>query len=137
MNRTFAMIKPDAVAGKKAGLILAHVEKAGFRIVGMKLKHMSRAEAEGFYAVHKGRGFFEELVTFMSEGPSVLLVLEADGAVPKWREVMGATNPANAAEGTIRKLYAESIGRNASHGSDSDENAAIEIAYWFSQTELF
>lgn len=136
MTRTFGILKPDAVASKKTGAILDVIEKNGFRIVGMKLIHMTRPQAEGFYAVHKERPFFGELVTFMIEGPVVVLGLEADNAVPKWRDLMGATNPANAAEGTIRKQFAESIGRNAVHGSDSPENAEIELKYFFADGEL-
>jgi nucleoside-diphosphate kinase len=130
------MIKPDAVAAGSAGAILAHVEKAGFKIVGMKKLHLSQKQAETFYAVHKERGFFGELVEFMTEGPIVAASLEAEGAVKKWRDVMGATNPAEAAEGSIRKLYGTDIGRNATHGSDSVENAAIETAFFFSGLEL-
>lgn len=136
MTRTFGILKPDAVASKKTGAILDVIEKNGFRIVGMKLIHMTRPQAEGFYAVHKERPFFGELVTFMIEGPVVVLALEAENAVPKWRDLMGATNPANAAEGTIRKQFAESIGRNAVHGSDSPENAEIELKYFFADGEL-
>lgn len=136
MTRTFGILKPDAVASKKTGAILDVIEKKGFRIVGMKLIHMTRPQAEGFYAVHKERPFFGELVTFMIEGPVVVLALEAENAVPKWRDLMGATNPANAAEGTIRKQFAESIGRNAVHGSDSPENAEIELKYFFADGEL-
>ena len=130
------MIKPDAVAAGSTGGILAHVEKAGFKIVGMKKLHLSQAQAEAFYAVHKERGFFGELVEFMTEGPIIAASLEADSAVKKWRDVMGATNPAEAAEGTIRKIYGTDIGRNATHGSDSGENAAIETAFFFSGLEL-
>jgi nucleoside-diphosphate kinase len=135
-ERTLMMIKPDAVAAGSAGAILAHVEKAGFKIVGMKELHLSQKQAETFYAVHKERGFFGELVEFMTEGPIVAASLEAEGAVKKWRDVMGATNPAEAAEGSIRKLYGTDIGRNATHGSDSVENAAIETAFFFSGLEL-
>ncbi len=130
------MIKPDAVAAGNAGAILAHVEKAGFKVVGMKKLHLSQAQAEKFYKVHKERGFFGELVEFMTEGPIVAASLEAEGAVKKWRDVMGATNPSEAAEGSIRKLYGTDIGRNATHGSDSAENAAIETAFFFSGVEL-
>lgn len=136
MNRTFAIIKPDAVAAGHVGGIISMIEENGFKILALRMQHLSKAEAEGFYAVHKGKGFFDELVAFMTESPVVLLALERDGAVAKWREVMGATNPANAAEGTVRKKYAQSIGRNAAHGSDSDENAAIEIGYFFRASEL-
>ena len=136
MSRTFAMIKPDAVQAGNAGKIIAHVQQAGFRILGMKLTQISLPQAQKFYEVHKERGFYGELVEFMSSGPSVVLALESDNAVGKWRETIGATDPAEAADGTIRKLYAENKGRNAVHGSDSDENAAIEIAFFFSGTEL-
>ncbi|MDZ7639777.1 MAG: nucleoside-diphosphate kinase [Bryobacterales bacterium] len=136
VQRTYSMIKPDAVASSQIGEILAVLEHDGFRIVGMKMRQLSTAEAEGFYAVHKERPFFPDLIRFITEGPVVTLALEREDAVKKLREVMGATNPANAAEGTIRKRFAESIERNCIHGSDSDENAAIELAYFFSQTEL-
>jgi nucleoside-diphosphate kinase len=136
MERTFAIIKPDAVASGKAGAILAAIEKAGFRIRGMKMMRLSQAQAEGFYAVHKERPFFKSLVTFMTEGPVLVLVLEREDAIAKWRELMGATNPANAAEGTIRKQFAESIERNATHGSDAPETAAIEIPFFFAASEL-
>ena len=135
-ERTFAMIKPDGVSEGKAGKILAAIEAAGFRVVGMKLKHLSKREAEGFYAVHKERPFYNSLVSFMTEGPAVLLVLEAPDAIKKWRETMGATNPANAAEGTIRKQFATSIERNCVHGSDAPETAQNEVLYFFSQSEL-
>jgi nucleoside-diphosphate kinase len=136
MPRTFAMIKPDAVQAGNAGKIIAHIQQAGFRILGMKLTQISLPQAQKFYEVHKERGFYGELVEFMSSGPSVVLALESDNAVGKWRETIGATDPAEASEGTIRKLYAENKGRNAVHGSDSDENAEIEIAFFFSGTEL-
>ncbi len=136
LQRTFSIIKPDAVAGGKMGKILALLEDHGFRIRGMKLIHLTEQQAEGFYAVHKERGFFGSLVTFMSEGPVVVLCLDREDAVKKLREVMGATNPANAAEGTIRKLFAESIERNAMHGSDAPETAAEEIPFFFSKSEL-
>ena len=136
MQRTLMMIKPDAVAAGHTGAILAHVEKAGFRIAGMKKLHLSRLQAETFYAVHRERKFFGELVEFMTEGPIIAACLEAEDAVKLWRDVMGATNPAEAAEGTIRKLYGTDIGRNATHGSDSGENAVIETAFFFSGLEL-
>jgi nucleoside-diphosphate kinase len=136
MSRTFAMIKPDAVQAGNAGKIIAHLQDAGFRVVGMKLTQISRQQAEKFYEVHAARPFYGELVEFMSSGPSVVLALEAENAVSKWRETIGATDPAEAAEGTIRKLYAESKGKNAVHGSDADETAAAEIAFFFSGTEL-
>ena len=136
MERTFAIIKPDAVAASQAGEILAAIEKAGFRVAGMKMKRLSQLEAEGFYAVHKERPFFPSLVKFMTEGPVVLMALEAPNAIAKWRELMGATNPANAAEGTLRKRFAQSIERNCVHGSDAPETAAVEIPFFFSTAEL-
>jgi len=136
MERTFAIIKPDAVAAGQTGEILAIVQKAGFRIVGMKMKRLSQTEAEGFYAVHKERPFYGSLVKFMTEGPVVVMVLEAADAIKKWRDTMGATNPANAAEGTIRKRFAASIERNCVHGSDAPETAAVEIPFFFSTAEL-
>jgi len=136
MSRTFAMIKPDAVQAGNAGKIIAHVQQAGFRIVGMKLTQISRQQAEKFYEVHAARPFYGELVEFMSSGPSVVLALDAENAVSKWRETIGSTDPAEAADGTIRKLYAESKGKNAVHGSDADDTAAAEIAFFFAGTEL-
>jgi nucleoside-diphosphate kinase len=136
MERTFAIIKPDAVANGHTGKIIDIILQNGFKIKGMKLKHLTRKEAEGFYAVHRERGFFNELVEFMSEGPVVVLCLEREDAIKKWRDVMGATNPANAADGTIRKLFAENVGRNSVHGSDAPETAAGEIPYFFAATEL-
>jgi nucleoside-diphosphate kinase len=134
-NRTFTMIKPDAVENGHIGAILDHIIKAGFGVVAMKLVHLSPAKAGEFYAIHKERPFYGELVEFMSSGPIVAAILEKNNAVESFRTLIGATNPANAAEGTIRKIYAESIGRNAVHGSDSDENAAIEGAFFFSGLE--
>lgn len=136
MERTFGMIKPDAVANGHVGDILNLIRDNGFRIVGLKLRRISRPEAEAFYAVHKERPFYAGLVQFMTEGPVVVMVLERDSAIAKWREVMGATNPANAAEGTIRKRFAENIERNAVHGSDAPETAAQEIPFFFSTAEL-
>ena len=136
LQRTFSIIKPDAVAAGNAGKILAHLEAAGFRIVGTRMLTMSQAVAEGFYAVHRERPFFPSLVKFMTEGPVIVLALEREDAIAKLREVMGATNPANAAEGTIRKLYAESIERNSIHGSDAPETAAVELAYFFRAVDL-
>ena len=136
MERTFAIIKPDAVAAGQTGEIIAIIQKAGFRIAGMKMKRLSRLEAEGFYAVHQERPFYGSLVTFMTEGPVVVMVLEAADAIKKWRDTMGATNPANAAEGTIRKRFASSIERNCVHGSDAPETAAVEIPFFFSTAEL-
>lgn len=135
-SRTYSMIKPDAVATGQTGEILAVLEHYGFRIVGMRMRHLTTQEAEGFYGVHRERPFFPDLIKFITEGPVVTLALEREDAVAKLREVMGATNPANAAEGTIRKRFAESIERNCIHGSDSEENAAIELAYFFSQVDL-
>jgi len=136
MERTFAIIKPDAVADGQIGEIIAMIQKTGFRIAGMKMRRISQLEAEGFYAVHRERPFFGSLVKFMTEGPVVVMVLEAPGAIRIWRETMGATNPANAAEGTIRKLFAQSIERNCVHGSDAPETAAVEIPFFFSAAEL-
>ena len=136
MERTFAIIKPDAVERRLAGKILARIEKAGFTVKGMRLQHLSQAEAEGFYAVHRSRPFFGELTAFMSSGPCVLLALEADGAIKKWRDTMGATDPAKADAGTLRKDFGESIGRNATHGSDAPETAAFELGYFFRGMEL-
>jgi nucleoside-diphosphate kinase len=136
VERTFAIIKPDAVAAGHAGAILDMIERAGFRVLALRMQHLTLKEAEGFYAVHKGKGFFDELVAFMTEGPVVLLALERPDAVVKWREVMGATDPGKAAEGTVRKRFGTNVGRNASHGSDSPENAAIELAYFFRTSEL-
>jgi nucleoside-diphosphate kinase len=136
VDKTLAIIKPDAVAAGKTGEILAIIEQNGFRIRAMRMQHLTRAEAEGFYAVHKGKGFYDELIDFMTEAPVVLLALEREDAVAKWREVMGDTNPTKAAEGTIRKRFGTSIGRNASHGSDSPENAAIELAWFFQASEI-
>ena len=136
MERTFAIIKPDAVAAGNAGKILAIVEQNGFTIVGMKKTRLSRLQAEAFYAVHKSKPFFNGLVEFMTEGPVVVMALERENAIPTWREVMGATNPANAAEGTIRKQFATNIERNAVHGSDAPETAAVEIPFFFSAAEL-
>ena len=135
-ERTFAIIKPDAVAAGNTGAILALIETNGFKILGLKRIRLSQAQAENFYGVHRERGFFGSLVTFMTEGPVVVLALEREDAVAKWRELMGATNPANAAEGTIRKLFATSIERNAAHGSDAPETAAVEIPFFFSGSEL-
>lgn len=136
MSHTLAIIKPDAVGSGKAGKILAHLEEAGFRIRALRLTTLDAAQAGSFYAVHEGRPFYDELVEFMMSGPVIPVVLEADDAVAKLRETIGATDPAEAAEGTIRKLYAESKGRNAIHASDSDENADIEVGFFFSQHEL-
>ena len=135
-QRTFSIIKPDATRRNLTGKINATIEAAGLRIVAQKRVQLTKAQAEGFYAVHKERAFFNDLVSFMISGPVVVQVLEGDNAVAKYREVMGATNPENADAGTIRKEFAESIEANSVHGSDSLENAAIEIAYFFGQTEI-
>jgi nucleoside-diphosphate kinase len=135
-NRTFAIIKPDAVKNNNTGLIFDHILKAGFNVLSAKLIKMTLAQAEGFYGVHAQRPFFGELTRFMSSGQCMVLALEKDNAVPAWRETIGATNPDEAAEGTIRRLFATSIGENAVHGSDSDENAQKEIAFFFPNTEL-
>lgn len=134
-NRTFTMIKPDAFASGHTGSILKHIEAAGFKIVAMKLTKLSAEKAGEFYAVHKERPFYGELVEFMSSGPIVAAILEKSNAVEDFRKLIGATNPANAEEGTIRKLYARSVGENAIHGSDSDENASIEGNFFFSAFE--
>jgi len=136
IERTFSMIKPDATRRNLTGAITQKFEEAGLRVVASKRVWMSRREAEGFYAVHKERPFFGELVEFMSSGPTVVQVLEGENAIARNREIMGATNPANAEEGTIRKLFALSIGENSVHGSDAPETAAEEIAYWFSGTDI-
>ena len=135
MSQTLAIIKPDAVDAGNAGKILAHLENAGFSVRSMRLTVLGRAQAGAFYAVHEGRPFYDELVDFMTSGPVIPMVLEADDAVARLREQIGATDPAEAAEGTIRKLFAESKGRNAIHASDSEENAANEIAFFFSGHE--
>ena len=136
-NRTFTMLKPDAVANGYIGAILEKITSAGFRIVAMKMTQLTKADAEAFYAIHAERPFFGELVEYMTSGPIVSAVLEKDNAVEDFRTLIGATNPAEAAEGTIRKMYAESISANAVHGSDSDENAAIEAAFHFAGREHF
>jgi nucleoside-diphosphate kinase len=136
MQTTFSIIKPDAVKLGNAGKILAILEGAGFRLVALRMLKLSQAQAEGFYAVHRERPFFGSLVKFMTEGPVIVMALEREDAVLKLREVMGATNPANAADGTIRKLFAESIERNSIHGSDAPETAAEELKYFFTTQEL-
>jgi len=136
IEQTFGIIKPDAVAGGHTGKILSMIEKTGFRIRGMKMTRLSKQQAEAFYEVHRERPFYAGLVTFMTEGPVVVLVLEREDAIAKWRELMGATNPAKAAEGTIRKSFAENIERNSVHGSDAPETAAVEIPFFFSLAEL-
>jgi nucleoside-diphosphate kinase len=135
-TRTLAIIKPDAVSSGKSGAILAHLERDGFVVRAARLVRLSPAQAGAFYEVHRGRPFYDELVRFMTSGPCLPLALERADAVARYRTVIGATDPAEAAEGTIRKLFAESKGRNAVHGSDSDENAAREIAFFFPESEL-
>ena len=135
-ERTFSIIKPDATQRNLTGKVNAVIEESGLRIVAQKRIRMSRAQAETFYEVHKERPFYGELVDFMTSGPVVVQVLEGEGAVTRYREVMGATNPAQAAEGTIRKLYAQSVGENSVHGSDSLDNAKIEIAQFFTESEI-
>jgi nucleoside-diphosphate kinase len=136
VERTFGMIKPDAVSKGQMGEILAIIEQNGFRLVGLKMRRIAPFEAEAFYAVHKERPFFPSLVKFITEGPVSVMVLEREDAIAKWREIMGATNPANAAEGTIRKRFAENIERNCVHGSDAPETALQEIPFFFSTAEL-
>lgn len=135
-ERTLAIIKPDAMEAARAGAIIAHIQEAGFTICGMKQLHLTLAQAEGFYDVHRERPFFGELTTFMSRGPIVVMALEADDAIAKWREVIGATDPKKTADGTIRKLYGKDLGENAVHGSDATETAAGEIAYFFPGYEV-
>src|SRR6059058_5987209 len=135
-NLTFAIIKPDGVRAGNTGKIIDRIIAGGFRIRAMKMIHQTRKQAEGFYEVHAGKPFYEGLTEFMSSAPCVVMVLERDGAVKAWRDLMGATDPAKAEAGTIRKEFGGSVGENATHGSDSDENAAIEIAYFFSRLEL-
>ena len=135
-ERTFSIIKPDAVAAHQAGAILDRLEKAGFRIVGLRLRRLTRAEAEGFYHVHRARPFFSSLCDFMASGPCITMVLERDGAIAGLREIMGATDPRKAAPGTLRKDFAASIEANVIHGSDAPETAAFEIGYFFPGIEL-
>ena len=135
-NLTFAIIKPDAIAAGNAGKIIDRILNGGFRIRAMKMIHQTRKQSEAFYEVHRGKPFYDGLTEFMSSGPCVVMVLEKEGAVKAWRDAMGATDPAKADEGTIRKDFGSSVGENSTHGSDSDENAAIEIAYFFSKLEL-
>ena len=136
VERTLSIIKPDAVEAQKAGAIISRLEEEGFKVVAMKRIHLTRAQAEGFYAEHRGRGFFDELCTFMSRGPIVVMALERENAVVKYREVIGATDPAKAAEGTIRKLFGANVGENAVHGSDKPETAVREIGYFFAGYEV-
>jgi nucleoside-diphosphate kinase len=135
-NLTFAIIKPDAVGAGHTGKIIDRIIGDGFRIRALKMIHQTRKQAEGFYEVHRGKPFYDGLTEFMSSGPCVVMALEKDGAVKAWRDLMGATDPAKADAGTIRKEFGGSVGENATHGSDSDENAAIEIGYFFSKLEL-
>lgn len=135
-QRTLTIVKPDAVSGGLAGEILRRFEQAGFRIIGVKMVRLDRRGAEGFYAVHRGKPFFEDLCAFMSSGPIVVAALEAEDVIKRLRDLMGATDPARAAEGTIRRQYGSSIQRNAVHGSDSEGSAAVEIPYFFSAVEL-
>jgi nucleoside-diphosphate kinase len=136
MQRTFAIIKPDAVRARVTGRILARIEAEGFTVRAMRMMHMSKADAEGFYHVHRDKPFFGGLTDFMSSGPCVVLCLEADDAIRRWRDLMGATNPANAAEGTLRKEFGASIDNNATHGSDAPETAAFELGYFFRGLDL-
>ena len=136
MERTFAIIKPDAVKKGLAGRILARIEESGFKVRAMRMLHMSKTEAEGFYYVHRARPFFGGLTDFMSSGPCVVMCLEAPEAIRKWRDLMGATDPAKADAGTLRKEFAESIERNATHGSDAPDTAAYEIGYFFAGVDL-
>ncbi len=136
MERTFAIIKPDAFAAGNGGRIISRIYSEGFKVVGLKKLYLSKIEAEGFYAVHRERPFFGELTDFMSSGPCIVMVLEAEGAIVKWRELMGATNPAAAKPGTLRNEFGSSVGENATHGSDAPETAAFEMAYFFSGLEL-
>src|ERR1043165_6328406 len=135
-ERTFSIIKPDAVAANQAGAILAMIQEAGFKILALRMTRLTDAQARGFYAVHKERPFFEGLVKFMTEGPIVVMALEREDAIKKLREVMGATNPANAAEGTVRKRFATNIERNCIHGSDAPETAQVELRFFFSTADL-
>ncbi|MFC1830766.1 nucleoside-diphosphate kinase [Thermodesulfobacteriota bacterium] len=136
MEKTFAIIKPDAFAAGNAGKILARIYEEGFKVIGLKKLYLSKKEAEGFYYVHRERPFFAELTEFMSSGPCIVMVLETEGAIKKWRDLMGATDPAEAAEGTLRKEFGTFVGENATHGSDAPETATFEISYFFSGLEL-
>ena len=136
LERTLAIVKPDAVGRHATGDILSMIEGKGFRIIGMKMLEITKHQAQGFYAVHAGKPFFESLTNFMSSGPIVVLALEKENAIAGWRELMGATNPANAAEGTVRKKWGSSIERNATHGSDADDTARFELSYFFAGYEL-
>ncbi len=136
MERTFAIIKPNAFADGNSGKIMSRIYEEGFKIVGIKKLYMGKVEAEGFYYVHRERPFFGELTDFMASGPCIVMVLEAEDAIQKWRDLMGATNPAEAAEGTLRREFGASLGENATHGSDAPETAAFEMGYFFSGLEL-
>jgi nucleoside-diphosphate kinase len=136
VERTLCIVKPDAVEKHKAGAVLARIEEGGFRIVALRMRHLTRAEAEGFYEIHRQRPFFGELVQFMTRSPVVVAVLEKESAVTGWRDLMGATDPAKAAAGTIRKLFGSNVGENATHGSDSLDNAKREIGYFFPGAEV-
>ncbi|MGZ4812384.1 MAG: nucleoside-diphosphate kinase [Terriglobales bacterium] len=136
LQRTLAIVKPDAVASNATGDILATIESKGFRIIGMKMLHISKDEAKGFYAVHAGKQFFDSLTDFMSSGPIVVVALEKEEAIKAWRDLMGPTNPANASEGTIRKQWGASIEKNATHGSDAEDTARFELSYFFAGYEL-
>lgn len=136
MEQTFAIIKPDAVKAKNAGRILQRIEEAGFRIVAMRMQHLTKSEAEGFYAVHRERPFFNSLTDFMSSGPCILLALESEDAIRRWRTLMGATDPAKAEPGTLRREFGTSIEHNATHGSDGPDTAAFELGYFFRGMEL-
>jgi nucleoside-diphosphate kinase len=136
VRRTLAIVKPDAVAARVAGKVISRIEAEGFRIAALKMVRLGKAEAEGFYAVHRGKPFFASLTAFMSSGPAVVMVLEREDAIAKWREVMGATDPAKAQAGTLRKEFAASVERNVVHGSDAPETAAFEIAYFFGGVDL-
>lgn len=136
MERTLAIIKPDAVAAGHAGAILSRIGEEGFRVVGLKMIRLTRAEAEGFYAVHRERPFFGDLTAFMSSGPAIVMVLEREDAIATWRRVMGATDPEEAGEGTLRHQFGANVERNATHGSDAPGTAAIEVAYFFNALEI-
>jgi nucleoside-diphosphate kinase len=136
MQRTLAIIEPDGVQQRVVGRVLARIEEEGFRIVALRMLRLDRAGAEGFYAVHRERPFFNDLTAFMSSGPAIVMVLEADNAIPRWREVMGATDPTQAAEGTLRRQFASNIERNVVHGSDAEATAQFEIGYFFGGIDL-
>jgi len=136
VERTLSIIKPNAVEKNRSGAILKMIQDAGLKVLALKMIHLTKAQAEGFYAVHKARPFFNDLTTFMVSGPVVIAALEGENAIARYRELMGATNPANAADGTIRKLHGEDVEKNSVHGSDASETAAMEIAYFFNQLEI-